>query len=111
MVLGPTGDIGSVIELRDSAAKNGSGRLISAHIRGRDSSGGYGDPLARDPARVLIDVLDGYESIGKARDVYGVIFSGKIEDATLAVDTAATAARRAELGRAAPLNVEHRCYS
>ncbi len=32
------------------------------HIRGRDSSGGgYGDPLTRDPARVLTDVLEGYE--------------------------------------------------
>jgi integrase len=31
MVLSPTGDIGSVIELRDAAAKNGSGRLIPVH--------------------------------------------------------------------------------
>ena len=31
MVLDPTGDIGSVIELRDAAAKNGGGRLIPVH--------------------------------------------------------------------------------
>jgi integrase/recombinase XerD len=31
MVLDPTGAIGSVIELRDAAAKNGSGRLIPVH--------------------------------------------------------------------------------
>ena len=31
MVVGPTGDIGSVIELRDIAAKNGSGRVIPLH--------------------------------------------------------------------------------
>jgi integrase len=31
MVVGPTGDIASVIELRDIAAKNGSGRLIPVH--------------------------------------------------------------------------------
>jgi integrase len=31
MVLDPTGDIGSVIELRDNAAKNGCGRLIPLH--------------------------------------------------------------------------------
>ena len=31
MVLDPTGDVGSVIELRDIAAENGSGRLIPAH--------------------------------------------------------------------------------
>ena len=50
---------------------------------------------------MLTDVLEGYESIGKARDVYGVVFTGKIEDDTLAVETAATAVRRAELGKAA----------
>ncbi len=31
MVLDPTGGVGSVIELRDAAAKNGSGRLIPVH--------------------------------------------------------------------------------
>src|SRR4029077_9323246 len=31
MVLGPTGAIQSVIELRDAAAKNGSGRRIPLH--------------------------------------------------------------------------------
>ena len=67
-------------------------------LRGRDSSGGgYGDPLTRDPKRVLIDVLEGWESIEKARDVYGVVFTGMIEDDSLAVDAAATAARRREL--------------
>jgi N-methylhydantoinase B len=69
-------------------------------IRGRDSSGGgYGDPLTRDPRRVLIDVLEGWESREKARDVYGVVFTGEIEDDDLAVDIAATRARRAELAR------------
>jgi N-methylhydantoinase B len=67
-------------------------------LRGRDSSGGgYGDPLTRDPLRVLTDVLEGYESHGKARDVYGVVFTGRIEDDSLDVDVAATQARRAEL--------------
>ena len=66
-------------------------------LRGRDSSGGgYGDPLTRDPARVLHDVLEGWESRDKARMVYGVVFTGEIEDETLAVDVAATAALRAE---------------
>ena len=71
-------------------------------IRGRDSSGGgYGDPLTRDPLRVLADVREGYKSAGKARDVYGVILSGSIDDDSLAVDTPATAARRTELAAAA----------
>jgi len=71
-------------------------------IRGRDSSGGgYGDPLTRDPERVLIDVMEGWESREKEHDVYGVVFTGRIEDDSLAVDADATKARRAELaGRA-----------
>ena len=68
-------------------------------IRGRDSSGGgYGDPLTRDPARVLHDVLEGWETEGKARDVYGVVLTGRIDDDSLAIDQDATAARRVELG-------------
>jgi N-methylhydantoinase B len=47
---------------------------------------------------VLTDVLEGYESLGKARDVYGVVFTGHIEDDSLQVDMAATQARRVELG-------------
>jgi N-methylhydantoinase B len=67
-------------------------------LRGRDSAGGgYGSPLDRPPARVLHDVLEGWESRQKAREIYGVIFSGKIEDETLAVDLAATEAKRKEL--------------
>ncbi len=67
-------------------------------IRGRDSAGGgYGDPLDREVERVLVDVFEGWETRKKARDVYGVVFSGEIEDDTLAVDVAATEARRDEL--------------
>ncbi len=67
-------------------------------VSGRDSAGGgYGDPLEREPERVRVDVLEGWESIAKARDVYGVIFTGHIEDDSLAVDMAATASHRAAL--------------
>ncbi|MFM7610643.1 MAG: hydantoinase B/oxoprolinase family protein [Alphaproteobacteria bacterium] len=67
-------------------------------LRGRDSSGGgYGDPLTRDTARVLHDVLEGWESRDKARAIYGVIFTGGIEDETLAVDASATREERARL--------------
>ena len=67
-------------------------------LRGRDSSGGgYGSPLERSLERVHHDVLEGWESREKARDIYGVIFTGEIEDETLTVDIAATQARRAEL--------------
>lgn len=70
-------------------------------IRGRDSAGGgYGDPLDRELDRVLVDVLEGWETREKALDVYGVVFTGEIEDDTLAIDKAATEARRAELREA-----------
>jgi N-methylhydantoinase B len=35
--------------------------------------GGYGDPLARDPHRVLSDVRDGFVSPRQARRAYGVV--------------------------------------
>jgi N-methylhydantoinase B len=59
--------------------------------------GGYGDPLLRDPARVLDDVLDGYVSRASAERDYGVVFGGSLEGLDLAVDAAATGARRAAL--------------
>jgi N-methylhydantoinase B len=51
-------------------------------------AGGYGDPLERDPARVLADVLDDYVSVAAARDEYGVVIAGDT------VDEAATRALR-----------------
>ncbi|HKU12041.1 MAG TPA: hydantoinase B/oxoprolinase family protein, partial [Sinomonas sp.] len=35
--------------------------------------GGFGDPLERDPAAVLEDVIDGYVSLERARADYGVV--------------------------------------
>lgn len=35
--------------------------------------GGYGDPLERDPDAVLDDVIDGYVSVHRAREDYGVV--------------------------------------
>ena len=60
-------------------------------------AGGYGDPLAREPARVLDDVLDDYVSIEAARAEYGVVITGEGFD--LRVDEAATERLRRE-GRA-----------
>jgi len=34
--------------------------------------GGYGDPMERNPDAVLKDVIDGYVSVGHAREAYGV---------------------------------------
>ena len=67
-------------------------------VRGRDSSGrGYGDPLDRETDRVLLDVLEGWETREKAFEIYGVVFTGEINDETLATDTAATVSRRSEI--------------
>lgn len=67
-------------------------------VRGLDAGGGgYGNPLERDPARVLKDVLERWETLDRARDVYGVVFTGHVADDTLAIDAAATAAQRRAL--------------
>ena len=52
---------------------------------------------------MTVDVLEGWETREKARDVYGVVFTGEIDDESLEPDIAATEARRAEIreGRAA----------
>ena len=69
-------------------------------IRGRDGSGGgYGNPLRRDPKRVLNDVREGIESVKKASKVYGVAFSGSIDTDDLIVDTVATNSLRTSLLR------------
>src|SRR6185295_16301491 len=58
--------------------------------------GGYGDPLDRDPALVLEDVLEGWISPERALDPYGVVLSGDPRRwETLAIDAEATAAERA----------------
>ena len=60
-------------------------------LKGKDASGGgYGDPMTREPVRVLEDVLERYISIDRAKDVYGVIFSGNIKDESLSIDITAT---------------------
>jgi N-methylhydantoinase B len=65
--------------------------------------GGWGNPFARDPAAVLDDVWDEYVSVAAAREEYGVVVTGSLEDMTLAVDEDATRELRARRGdRAEP---------
>jgi N-methylhydantoinase B len=54
--------------------------------------GGYGNPLQRDPLAVAADVIDGYVSLEKARDDYGVV----IDPVTFKVDAAMTENLRSE---------------
>jgi len=58
------------------------------------NSGGYGDPIERDPGLVLSDVLDGFTSIELAERNYAVV----IDAETMTLDTEAT--RRARTERA-----------
>src|SRR5438309_10164315 len=61
----------------------------------QSGAGGYGDPLERDPRRVLEDVLDDYVSIEAARRDYGVVITGTGADLT--VDDNATSDLRRRL--------------
>jgi N-methylhydantoinase B len=69
-------------------------------IRGRDcGGGGYGDPLEREPARVLHDVRERWVSRQQAETVYGVMFH-QPASGTLEVDEPATQAARLRLAEA-----------
>jgi N-methylhydantoinase B len=57
--------------------------------------GGHGDPLARDPARVLADVREGAVSAEVAERAYGVVV--KRAGRTWAIDEGATQALRAKM--------------
>ncbi|MEE2968848.1 MAG: hydantoinase B/oxoprolinase family protein [Pseudomonadota bacterium] len=86
---------GELVEPSDQPGKVSGFPLKQGDIVREETSGGggYGDPLARDPARVLDDLSEGYLTPGQAANRFGVIL-----DDGGAVDGAATAARRAELG-------------
>jgi len=66
----------------------------------QSGAGGYGDPLDRDPTRVLEDVLDEYVSVDAARTAYGVVIVGEGMD--LRVDATSTRALRHQMRSAAP---------
>ena len=63
------------------------------------SGGGYGDPLDREPSKVLDDVLDDFIDVDHARDVYGVVLKATDDGYNWGLDLAATEKRRAELRR------------
>jgi len=71
-----------------------AGEAIAYHYGG---GGGWGDPLDREPRKVLEDVLDEYVSVPSAYEAYGVVLTGSLEALDLAVDEESTARRRAEL--------------
>jgi len=96
---GSSGTRGSTYLLRGKKTlklANVANVLVKKHesVLGIDSSGGgYGDPLTRDPKRVLHDVREGYVSQRQAYNTYGVVFREK--RGALSLDMKATRALRA----------------
>ena len=58
---------------------------------------GFGPAWLRDPEAVKEDVLDEYVSLEGAKERYGVVLTGSLEDYDLQVDLAATEALRAQM--------------
>lgn len=56
-------------------------------------SGGYGDPYERDPASVVLDVVEGKISVERAREVYGVV----LHTEHLTLDSEGTQALRTQM--------------
>jgi hypothetical protein len=79
------------------AAPVQAGEVIRIRTTG---GGGWGDPLQRDPALVVRDVVWEKVSPSAALDAYGVVLTGSVDDDSLAYDAAATTARRTELATA-----------
>ena len=81
-------------EVLESAANRPSppGSIIATFKGG---GGGWGDPLRRDPQKVLDDVLDEYLSVERAEQDYGVV----IDPETLSLDMEETIRRRARLAK------------
>jgi N-methylhydantoinase B len=61
------------------------------YLRGIEcGGGGYGNPIERDPKRVLHDVLEHWETVERARSIYGVVLRASVDGLTLQVDEGAT---------------------
>ena len=82
-------DFQSVDVVRHFAPKDAEAMIVTA------GGGGWGDPLDRDPERVLHDVIEEYVSLRAARKEYGVV----IDPDSLEIDRQATDRLRAELRR------------
>lgn len=85
-------------ELLWPGGETGTGKATRYPIREGDivsfdkwGGGGYGDPLVRDPVRVLRDLEEGYITVDSAEKSYGVVIAGG------AIDENATEDRRRTL--------------
>jgi N-methylhydantoinase B len=80
------------------------GRIVQIETTG---GGGWGDPLTREPERILLDVIQGKVSLEAARDDYGTVLVRDGSTFGFTLDTVATEALRANLraSRTGPLPV------
>src|SRR5262249_45216489 len=81
---------GGIVEVKDLIADRELklGERMGSRSNG---GGGYGGPRGRGSGRVVRDVVEGYVSLTRAREVYGVVIIGDPATfETLAVDEEAT---------------------
>jgi N-methylhydantoinase B len=93
-------DLPGTFELTSINTSHGPFPADSVEYHNWQGGGGYGDPLDRDPQRVLADLLDQRVSSACARQLYGVVTAAAVSGGGIEVDLAATSqARQAERRR------------
>lgn len=89
---------GSIEELPPTAGavQLKAGELVGSRAGG---GGGFGDPFEREPHLVLHDLREGFVTLERARERYGVVIRGTMDcPEALAVDEPETAALRSRRG-------------
>jgi N-methylhydantoinase B len=92
VVIDPGGPAEREVDALADAEPVRAGEVIRIRTTG---GGGWGDPLRRDPALVVRDVVWRKVSPEAALADYGVVLTGSVDDDTLGHDADATAAERA----------------
>ena len=100
VVIDPGGPNEREVDALADAEPVAAGEVIRIRTTG---GGGWGDPLRRDPALVVRDVVWRKVSPEAALASYGVVLTGSVDDDSLGFDEAATVAERA--ARPAPSEV------
>jgi N-methylhydantoinase B len=110
MIFGGKSGHGSKVDLRNTVTREVS--YQSAKFSGLRTNigdtithyspigGGYGAPLDRDPRKVLDDVLDGFITVGHARDDCGVVLIEVDDGYGWALNREATRKLRTEMAQA-----------
>jgi N-methylhydantoinase B len=69
-------DLPGTAEMTSINTSHGPFPADSVEYHNWQGGGGYGDPLDRDPQRVLADIIDERVSVACARQLYGVVVTG-----------------------------------